>query len=162
MTLQPKHILVPISLNPEDDQTLARHAVEAACDLAEKFGSKITLVHMASISIPSHIGVDATGQIYETLSMVLNERTTRARLLMADFQKQVEARKINVTSSVVDITESTAHAICETAQDLKADLVVVSSHSRRGIKKLLLGSVAEKVVHLSTIPVLLLPTQHSG
>lgn len=50
-----------------------------------------------------------------------------------------------------------ADAIAQLATDLEADLVVVGTHGRRGARRLLLGSVAEKVVRLSPCAVLVVP-----
>ncbi|HET7544981.1 MAG TPA: universal stress protein [Polyangiaceae bacterium] len=50
--------------------------------------------------------------------------------------------------------EEPAHEIAQLAADLEADLVVVGTHGRRGIARLLLGSVAEAVVRLAPCPVL--------
>jgi hypothetical protein len=49
--------------------------------------------------------------------------------------------------------EAPAEEIAQTAADLEADLVVVGTHGRRGISRLLLGSVAEAVVRLAPCPV---------
>ncbi|HYA38367.1 MAG TPA: universal stress protein, partial [Candidatus Methylomirabilis sp.] len=43
-----------------------------------------------------------------------------------------------------------------------ADVVVLGTHGRRGVERLLLGSVAEGVARLSTVPVLLIPRQETG
>jgi nucleotide-binding universal stress UspA family protein len=47
-----------------------------------------------------------------------------------------------------------AETIVETAHALPADLVVVGSTGKGAVKRLLLGSVADRVVHLSSVPVL--------
>jgi nucleotide-binding universal stress UspA family protein len=48
------------------------------------------------------------------------------------------------------------HEIADCAAEIGADLVVISSHGRKGVKRLLIGSVAERVVRLSHCPVLVL------
>lgn len=157
MTFAPKHILAPLALAPEDDYELAEHAVDVACDLAEKFGSQVTLLHLASLTSPAQSAVmDVSGKIYQTLALVLQARISRGRMKLAELQKRVEKRGIPVNSSVIDSPESIAHAICDFAKNEKTDLILIGSHSRHGLKKFFLGSVAEKVVHLSSVPVLLL------
>jgi nucleotide-binding universal stress UspA family protein len=49
--------------------------------------------------------------------------------------------------------------ILNTAKDLKADIIVMGTHSRRGLEKILVGSVAENVLHHSPIPILIIPTK---
>jgi len=49
--------------------------------------------------------------------------------------------------------------ILNTASELKADMIVMGTHSRRGLEKILVGSVAENVLRHSSIPVLIIPTK---
>ena len=51
----------------------------------------------------------------------------------------------------------TGDAILEAAQNLDVDLIVLGSHSRRGLDKILMGSVAEKVLRHSKIPLFIIP-----
>ncbi len=51
-----------------------------------------------------------------------------------------------------------ADTILETAEELNADLIVVGSHSRRWLEKIVMGSVTEAILRLSKIPVLVVPT----
>jgi len=50
-----------------------------------------------------------------------------------------------------------ASTIIDTATSLQADIIVLGSHSRRGLEKILMGSVAEKVLHHSEIPLFIIP-----
>jgi nucleotide-binding universal stress UspA family protein len=49
--------------------------------------------------------------------------------------------------------------ILKTAKNIKADLIVMGSHSRRGLDKILMGSVTEKVLHHTTVPLFIIPTK---
>ena len=49
--------------------------------------------------------------------------------------------------------------ILKTAEELHVDIIVMGSHSRRGLEKILVGSVAEKVLRHSLIPVFIIPTK---
>ncbi len=56
------------------------------------------------------------------------------------------------------VTEGTfADSIAESAENEQADLIVLGSHNRRGLDKLLMEDVAGKVIHLSKMPVLVIP-----
>jgi nucleotide-binding universal stress UspA family protein len=55
-----------------------------------------------------------------------------------------------------------ADAILETAKELHADIIVVGSHSRKWLENVLMGSVTEKVLHHTTIPLLIVPTKKSN
>ncbi len=60
-------------------------------------------------------------------------------------------------SAEVAVFEDPADAILRRAKRLRADLIVLSSHGRRGLDRFVLGSVAEKVVRYADSPVLVLP-----
>lgn len=50
-----------------------------------------------------------------------------------------------------------ADAILKVASETKVDMIVMGRHGRKGLKKLLMGSVVEKVLHHSTVPLLIIP-----
>ena len=68
---------------------------------------------------------------------------------------QEDAGRMGVESAVV-LLENVAPAdgIVETAKTLGCDLIAMSSHGRRGVRRMLLGSVTAEVLVLSTVPVL--------
>lgn len=157
MSFHPKNILVPVAIDPEDDFELARFAVSAACDIAQKYDSKLTFVSVSSITNPGgSASFDVSGKLYRTISLVLKARMSRGRMKLKELQEIAEDRGVSVEGRVIDSLERTANVICETAKTMQADLVVIGSHGRHGIRRVLLGSVAERIVHLSPVPVLLL------
>ena len=52
-----------------------------------------------------------------------------------------------------------ADAILETAQELKAEIIVIGSHSRKWLENIVMGSVTEKVLHNTSIPLFIVPTR---
>lgn len=70
--------------------------------------------------------------------------------------KQELARGVAGGMSVEVVMGDPAHAIAHYAADMKADLIVIPSHGRTGITRLLIGSTAERVVRLAHCPVLVL------
>lgn len=66
-----------------------------------------------------------------------------------------EARKIGIVFTSLHVKDRyPAEGIVETAREKSCDLIVLASHGRRGISRMLLGSQATKVVTLSSVPVL--------
>jgi nucleotide-binding universal stress UspA family protein len=65
------------------------------------------------------------------------------------------AQKEGVTVQAFVMTGKPADAIIETAKDKSADLIIIGSHGRTGLEKLLMGSVAERVIVLSPCAVLI-------
>jgi nucleotide-binding universal stress UspA family protein len=55
-----------------------------------------------------------------------------------------------------------AEAILETAKELKADVIVIGSHSRKWLENVVMGSVTEKVLHHTLVPLLIVPTKKNN
>jgi nucleotide-binding universal stress UspA family protein len=67
-----------------------------------------------------------------------------------------KAKKLDVPCATVHVKDRhPAEGIIETAQTQMCDLIVMASHGRRGLAKLLIGSQASRVVTLSPVPVLI-------
>jgi nucleotide-binding universal stress UspA family protein len=82
-----------------------------------------------------------------------------------EMQRRIDALHAATPQRVVGHVRvgSPVRAILQTAADLEADLVVVGTHQRRGLKKLVLGSVAAEVLQEAHCPVLVaIPRDHSG
>lgn len=125
----------------------SRLAMLEAARLARRFGAELTLVHVDEVPlrvetdmlvVPGDLGVDRARRLAETLEVWRNEaahvaeRPTRAALLAG----------------------APAHEIVRHARELRADLVVVGTHGRKGVERFFLGSVAERVVREAQCPVL--------
>ena len=55
-----------------------------------------------------------------------------------------------------------ADSILETAKEVEADIIVIGSHSRKWLENVVMGSVTEKVLHHTTIPLFIVPTKKSN
>lgn len=133
-----KHILVPTDFSEPSER-----AVAAAIDLARAFDARITLLHVWSL--PS-IGYA------EGLAWPIDDLQQAAREALAAAQTRV-AKLYPKTESVL-LEGNEWKQILETAKKRDCDLVVMGTHGRRGLPRLLLGSVTEKVVRLCPVPVL--------
>jgi nucleotide-binding universal stress UspA family protein len=68
---------------------------------------------------------------------------------------ELELRDAGLTAeSVVDDADSTTHGILHQAEERSADLIAITTHGRSALPRLILGSVADKVVRASHVPVL--------
>ena len=132
-------IVVPVDFSLESD-----HAVATAIELAGN-AAHVTVVHVAAPIIIVEPVV-----IYDTISDEARRRDLGAALL-----KHYSAQLYQGLNFEVCIGDPGSE-IVRTATDLKAGLIVMPSHGRTGLKHLLLGSVAERVVRTATCPVLVL------
>ena len=71
-------------------------------------------------------------------------------------KNRAEGRGLRVTTDILEPLEGTGEAIAHAARDRNADLIMVCSHGRRGLKRLFLGSIAERVAHLAHVPVMII------
>ena len=141
------HILVPT-----DGSKLSEKAIAQGIELAKALQSRITFLH-ATPGFPRPIYAD--GVSVEMVSR--KEYTQRAK---ADAMKVLDkaatkARSAGVESKTVHVTtDAPWESIIAVAKKVKADAIVMSSHGRRGLASLLLGSETTKVLTHSTVPVL--------
>ena len=136
-----KKILVPL-----DGSVLAEAALAPAVELATKTGAQMLVLlraaeaHTMPMADPSEAQVTAVRTAEEYLA------GARERVVKAGFER--------VETSVW--YGPPAEAIVEAAAFRKADLIVMSSHGRSGLGRLVLGSVAETVLRGTTVPILLI------
>ena len=146
MTL-PKKILVP-----HDFGTGSDHALAYAVDLAKALGAEVTVMHAFEIPM---VGFP-DGTLVATPELV-------SRILDGvnlGLKKAVELHAAaGVTMHSLVKQGPTWQTVTETATEHQIDLIVMGSHGRQGLPRVLLGSVAEKVVRMAHCPVL---TLHPG
>ncbi|MEO9280253.1 universal stress protein [Acinetobacter sp. WA-87] len=140
-----QHILVPI-----DGSETSTVAMKEAIKLGKALNSKITIVQVMALDpIIADLYVK-TGQTNELI-----ERTRAYLLDILDQAKQQFVQE-GLTVETKLLEGFVVHEeIIQAAQDINADLIVMGSHGRTGVRKLVLGSVAQKVLGESHIPVLI-------
>ena len=136
--MQFRHILVPIDFSES-----ANVGLDYALLLARQFEAKVTLLHV--VELPTYV--------YATDILIPIDEIQRAA---AKCIKKAAARAREVWPNVEPLlAEGTVwEQILSVASYPSVELVVMGTHGRRGISRALLGSVAEKVVRLSPVPVL--------
>jgi nucleotide-binding universal stress UspA family protein len=140
-----KHILIAT-----DGSELAAKAVTSGLELAKKIGAKVTAVNATEPWTATMMGDPGTAfPIIEYERMAdLNAANILATVSSA-------AKAAGVACETVHVTNYPADAIIDTAKSKGCDLIVMASHGRRGIARVLMGSQAVNVLTHSTIPVLI-------
>lgn len=132
---------------PTDFSAPAQKAARFAADLAKSCGAEVVLLHVvAEIAYPMRsLGtVTAFPNLQEELHKRAADELEEARQsLDSDVTVRTELRDGEVHEQVL-----------ESARANDADLIVIGTHGHTGIKHILLGSTAEKIVRLSEVPVL--------
>lgn len=143
-----KRILVSIDGSPTSERGL-----DEAVMLAKVGGATLRLVHVVD-PIPFTVGYEAlgrnTGRDLESIEKAAQE------MLDADKQRAVAAGVKDVETVLVERTTARiSERIVEQAKSWNAELIVIGTHGRRGVGRMLLGSDAEQTVRISPVPVLL-------
>ena len=134
-----RHILITT-----DGSELAQRGVDHGFALAKSLDSKVTVL---TVTEPYPLQSAATVDSWTTAQ----KEHAEAALARA----KAAASKMGVNAELVQTSDaSPAEAIVETAKKLDCNLIVMASHGRRGVSRLLLGSQTAEVVHSSAIPVL--------
>ncbi len=140
-----KNILVPI-----DQSSSSTRAFKVALDVAKKYESKITLLTCIEKDTWRHYYFDS--RIYSNL---LKNKTKVAKKSFEKLENQAKKAGVDIKLQILQ-SESVVKDITTFAKTKKIDLIVISSHGRTGLDKLMLGSVANGVVQRIRCPVLLL------
>ncbi|MDV2438367.1 universal stress protein [Acinetobacter gerneri] len=141
-----QHILVPI-----DDSPIAYAAMEHAQDIAQAFDAQITLVSV--VAIDPFVGVDFY-KVAPSITDHIFEAEKNAEGRLQDLKQTLEQRGFVVNTHIIREVPP-AIGIVTIADEVNADLIIMGSHGRSGIKKFILGSVAQEVLTQSRLPVLI-------
>ena len=143
-----KHILVPV-----DGRPAMQDVLDKAVALARAFGAPLTAVYV--FDPQPFVGVSsefAYGQ-----SDAVAEARAAGEQALQDAQQTLQASGQTVHTAMVE--EATAwRGILHAAGEVHADLIVMGSSHRKGLEKLVLGSVAESVLQHAAIPVFVVPS----
>ena len=134
-------------LTATDFSKPAERACDFARDLSRRFQAQLHLLHVVVIFEDPHLEEDHLHRLEE---LVASGNDARLR----DLENGSEVQPgLDVTPHMVRGL-APAEVNVETASNLRCELIVMGTHGRRGLPHLLLGSVAERVVRTSTVPVL--------
>ena len=139
-----QNILVPV-----DGSETSYAAVAQAAELAKAFGGKITVVQVLALDpyiAAEYISATQTNDFIERARTSVLKTLEEAAAKFSDLGIPVEAKLLE--GQVVH------REIIREAETSKADLIVIGSHGRTGLKRLFLGSVAQSVLGEAHIPVL--------
>ncbi|MEG9326705.1 universal stress protein [Salinimicrobium catena] len=150
-----KKVLVAIDYNPVSEKV-----ANAALELAGSMDVEICLLHvLAEVSYygadyPTFLGYDGYTAMGPDLNMAMEMRKVAEEFL------EKAAGHLDHPSVSTHLTEGdTAGAILEYAEEWNADLIVMGTHSHSVLEKLLMGTVAEKVLEKTKVPVYMVPVK---
>jgi len=133
-------------LVPTDGSEGVQRAVSHALDLATVHGATVHAVYV--INVPGTTGLPMETAL-EGIGELIREDAETA---VAAVRERAEAAEVPVETAVLE--GSPSRKIVRYAEEKECDLIAMGTHGRGGIDRLLLGSVAERVVRSSEVPVL--------
>lgn len=139
-----RRILVPVDGSPTSDKALT-----AALDIAREGDGRVRLVH-ALDELAYLTGFEAAAEVYPSARRA-------AERVIAESADIAKAAGVACETMLIDkpaqrLGESIAYA----AKMWDADLIVVGTHGRRGLERVLLGSGAEQIIRMAPAPVLVI------
>ena len=136
-------------LHPSDFSSASGAALKKAIEMAKSNRSELLVVHVISQLVPVTDEGYISPKTYEDIAA-----SSRAWAQKQLDQRLARAKKSGVRAKGLIVEGSAADQIVRVARAKRADLVVMGTHGRSGLKKLLLGSVAGRVVGAASCPVL--------
>jgi len=152
-----KKVLIALDYDPT-----AQKVAEAGFSMANAMKAEVILMHVVSdpvfYSSIEYSPIMGFNGFMETSQLQLDniESLRNASLQFLDKAKRhLGDKTIKTVVKEGDLSES----ILKTAKELKADIIVMGSHSRKWLENIVMGSVTESVLHHTKIPLLIIPTK---
>jgi nucleotide-binding universal stress UspA family protein len=142
-----KHILIPTDGSP-----VSTKAIQAGIALAKQSGAQVT-GFMALDAVPAHLYKEGFAAEEQLMAEFEKRSRTAARKHVAVMARAAHKAGVRFDSVVV-AARTPYEGIVEAAQKHNCDLILMASNGRRGLARLAVGSVTDKVIQLSKVPVL--------
>jgi len=149
-----KHLLIPL-----DGTSLAEQILNPATTLAQLWGAPLTLLRVVKPVMPMNLPVGSAASFGEMAHHMMERVDVLQEQLKKDTHSYLEqvAERLRGQGMTVDtqvaVEEQPGVAILQHAQP-PIDLIALETHGRRGLSRLILGSVADKVIRGAHVPVL--------
>jgi nucleotide-binding universal stress UspA family protein len=150
-------VLIALDYNPT-----AQKVAEVGFSMAKSMKAEITLLHVITDPVfyfsSGYSPIMGFNGYMDMVPMQLDsvDELKNATLQYLDKSKQHLGDK---TIQTIVKEGDFAGSILETAKELNADVIVLGSHSQKWLENIVMGSVTEKVLHHTTIPLLIIPTK---
>lgn len=151
ITFPPRLILCPT-----DFSELATFALRYAAELARCSNARLLVIYADPFLPPPHFTL---GQVEELLH-ALERAKAATRRHLAEYVQNIVGESVPTETQLVEDTP--ARAILTTAREHRADLIVMGTHGRSGLSRVMLGSVTERVLRESDRPVLTIRYKPNG
>ncbi|MEO9021360.1 MAG: universal stress protein [Ginsengibacter sp.] len=152
-----KKVLIALDFDPS-----AQKIAETGYELAKSMNAQVILLHVvadatyySSLNYSPIMGFDS----FSNLDIVQTDAVTGLKEAAQNYLDKSKHYLGDDTIQTVVKDGDFGDGILEASTEINADIIVMGTHSRSGLDKILMGSVAEKVLHRSLIPLFIIPTK---
>ena len=153
-----KKTLIALDYNPS-----AQKIAETGYALAKSMNARVILLHVvsdaayySSLNYSPIMGFDSFSNLDILQTDIVEELKKGAQEYLDKSKQHLGDETIQTVIKDGDFGKS----ILDAATEMNVDIIVMGTHSQRGLDKILMGSVAEKVLHHSSIPLFIIPTKN--
>ena len=139
-----------------DGRETSNLALREAVRLAKDQDAMLRIIYVVDESIANYI------EGYVDFDALWDAYKEEGNQILNRIDKEVKKEKVNFETRLIELKPAEgciAEKIAAEARNWPADVLVMGTHGRRGLSHFFLGSIAEQVIHLSTVPVLLLRSE---
>jgi nucleotide-binding universal stress UspA family protein len=152
-----KKVLIALDYDPT-----AQKVAETGYAIAKAMNAQLILLHV--VAAPMYYSSVGYSPImgfggYMGADFLQSNVTEELKTASLDYLEQTKKHLGDPTIQTEIATGDTADSIVETAKTANADIIVIGSHSKKWLEKIVMGSVTEKVLHHTTIPLFIVPTK---
>src|SRR6185503_15716649 len=154
-----KKILIAIDYNPT-----AKIIADSGFELAKSMNAEVILLHVvadytyySSLDYSPVLGFDS----FSNLGAIQTNTVLELQNAAKDYLEKIKSQLGDSSIQTLIKEGDSGDAILEAANDSNADVIVMGTHGRRGLDKILMGSVAEKVMRHSKIPLFIIPSKEN-
>ncbi len=134
-------------LCPVDFSDISSHALQIAINLALRFRAGLHVIHV--FQLPASAFPEGVYEAPDDMETKIEDQLLNR---LNEFVNNINTQKTNITTGIY---EGIPHVeIVRSADENNTDMIIIGTHGRTGLSQVLLGSVAERVIRTSSIPVL--------
>ncbi len=152
-----KKVLIALDYNPD-----AQKIAEAGYVLSRALGAQAILLHVtsdatyySSLNYSPIMGFDGFSNLDGIQTNTVEELKSVARNYLDKTRQHLGDETIEIILKEGEFDEG----ILQTAKEMEVEMIVLGTHSRKGLGKILMGSVAEQVLQHTTIPLFIIPVK---